>query len=59
MEKITFKSPEQISEEKKRERLLNEGGIFYEKIKDEETTRNQNHYHNYGPNRFCIHIFKN
>ncbi|MEI8270576.1 MAG: hypothetical protein WCG45_04350, partial [bacterium] len=37
MEKITFKSPEQISEEKKRERLLNEGGIFYEKIKDEET----------------------
>jgi MoxR-like ATPase len=33
MEKLTFKSPDQTKEEKKKERLLNEGGIYYEKKK--------------------------
>ncbi len=36
MEKITFKSPDQIREENKKERLLSEGGIYYEKIKSTE-----------------------
>jgi hypothetical protein len=39
MEKITFKSPEQIREENKKERLLNEGGIYYEKIKGDENNQ--------------------
>lgn len=36
MEKITFKSPEQIKEEDKKERLLKEGGIYYDRVADQE-----------------------
>lgn len=42
MEKINFKSQEQIREEGKKERLLREGGIYYEKLHNEENGNEKN-----------------
>lgn len=38
MENIKFKTPDELSEDKKQNRLLSEGGIYYEKIEGDENS---------------------